>query len=58
MLVFRGNKKGEKDIEIIHIDSVAMISKGPVGTSKFKKVREANWLSGNFIRLKEDRLEK
>lgn len=42
MLVFRGNKKGEKDIEIIHIDSVAMISKGPVGTSKFKKVREAN----------------
>lgn len=42
MLVFRGNKNGEKDVEILHSDSVKMISKGPVATSKFREVRETN----------------
>lgn len=47
MLVFRGNKKVEKDIEILHIDSVAMISKSPVETSKFKGVR--NFTMGTLL---------
>lgn len=37
MLVFRGNKEGEKDIEILHIDSVAMISKSLVRTSNLRR---------------------
>ena len=41
MLVFRGNKNGE-NVEILHSDSVKMISKGPVATSKFREIRETN----------------
>ena len=47
MLVFRGNKKGGKDIEILHIDSVAMISKNPVETSKCKEIR--NFTMGTLL---------
>lgn len=47
MLVFRGNKKGGKDIEILHIDSVAMISKNPVETSKRKEIR--NFTMGTLL---------